>query len=63
MKNSILNTCPNFGVHHNSSHDDIVSLKGRIDELLRSNSKLAESIGHLNFAVNELKDEVHKLRK
>lgn len=43
-----------------SSHDDIVSLKGRISDLVESNKELNKSIGYLNAAINNLADNIKR---
>lgn len=46
-----------------TSHDDMVSLKNRMSELMKSNATLAEAVGGLNGAVNDLTEAMNKLSK
>jgi hypothetical protein len=43
-----------------ASHDDIVSLKGKMQSLIESNKELRDSIGFLNAAINELGNNFKK---
>lgn len=43
-----------------TSHDDIVSLKGKMQSVIESNKELKESIGYLNGAINELTNNLKK---
>jgi regulator of replication initiation timing len=55
LKTSVdsLTTAENDRFNTDTSHDDIVSLKSRISELVESNNRLRESVVHLNYAINE----------
>lgn len=48
----------NFNV--DTSHDDTISLKGKMTDLIKSNDELRQQVLWLNQAVNELTSAVKK---
>jgi predicted nuclease with TOPRIM domain len=43
-----------------TTHDDQAETRGKIHELLKSNEELTKSVGFLNAAINDLRNDLKK---